>query len=54
MEGNTGIDLNEPDEPFNLIENQNGEMITNEFGHSYFKYNYSYLNFYKVLYYSLL
>ena len=47
MEGNTGIDLNEPDEPFNLIENQNGEMITNEFGHSYFKYNYSYLSFIK-------
>lgn len=47
MEGNTGIDLTEPDEPFNLIENQNGEMITNEFGHSYFKYNYSYLNFIK-------
>ena len=39
--------LTEPDEPFNLIENQNGEMVTNEFGHSYFKYAYSYLSFIK-------
>ena len=47
MENSSGIDINQPDEPFNLIENQNGEMVTNEFGHSYFKYAYSYLSFIK-------
>ena len=47
MENPSGIDINQPDEPFNLIENQNGEMVTNEFGHSYFKYAYSYLSFIK-------